>query len=126
MSKDTATPAAPAAVFHFQQVAPAVIAGRAATSTATLPQQAIDAIAVIHEASIGTASPFYVVPGEDDKGKRKWLRGLRAVGKTLHATNDEGVDIYPVGRKIVVRKTHDGAPVWALGGAANLTAASRP
>ena len=84
---------------------------------ASLPTSAIAALQAIHAATISIASDFFAVPGDDEATRKKWLRGLRAAASDLRYTGDDGAELYPHGRRLIVGDAA-GAPVWSLGGAA--------
>ena len=100
----------------FAVVSPDDVAPRRRTTA--LPADALDALYDIHAANVGTASPWYAVPGDDEVAQARWLRALKAAAAELRATGGDGQELYPAGRAVLVSTTRStGASVWALGGA---------
>lgn len=117
-TKAPETPAAPAQTTFAGFVAvPKDKVATKARAGASLPASALEAVQAIHAATIGTASDFFAVPGDDEKARQKWLRGLRAAATDLRHKGDDGAEMYPHGRRLIVGEA-EGAPVWSLGGAA--------
>lgn len=91
------------------QMIPDVEVGRRTYTAKVDPElkAAIDAIAKEHPA----VSPYFLVPGDDEKAQKSFLRQVKALAADLVDSDN------PLGRRLLLgTHTSTKAPVWALGG----------